>query len=72
MKSNEVGSSNHMEMEQLQRGLHFFHVNYLSIGSLVTDRHQHIDAWLGNTQPEIKHRYDVWHVAKYKAINAII
>ncbi len=57
-----------MEMEGLQRGLHFFHSNDLSIGLLVTDRHRQIDAWLRNTQPEIKHRYDVWHVAKCKAI----
>ncbi len=54
-----------MEMEGLQRGLRFFHANDLSIGSLVTDRHWQIDAWLRNTQP---HRYDVWHVAKCKAI----
>ncbi len=38
----------------------------------MTDGHGQIDAWLRNTQPEIKHRYDVWHVAKCKAINVII
>ena len=45
----------------------FFETNDLSIGLLVTDRCQQIDAWLRNAQPEIKHRYDVWHVAKCKA-----
>ena len=66
-----MGSSYHMEKEGLERGLHFFETNYLSIGLLVTDRHRQIDAWLRNTQPEIKHRYDVWHVAKCKAIHSI-
>ena len=42
-------------------------LNDLSIVLLVTDRHRQIDAWLRNAQPDIKHRYDVWHVAKCKA-----
>ena len=52
-----MGSSYHMEMEGLERGLHFFETNDLLIGLLVTDRHRQIDAWLRNAQPEIKHRY---------------
>ncbi len=63
-----MGSSYHMEKEGLERGLNFFETNDLAIGLLVTDRYRQIDAWLRNTQPEIKHRFDVWHVAKCKAI----
>ena len=59
-------SNYHMEKEGLERGLHFFETNDLSIGLLVTDRHRQIDAWLRNAQPEIKHRYDVWHVANVR------
>ena len=36
-----MGSSYHMEKEGLERGLHFFETNDLSIGLLVTDRHRH-------------------------------
>ena len=51
-----MGLSYHMEKKGLERRLHFFETNDLTIGLLVTDRHQQIDAWLRNAQPEIKHR----------------
>ena len=33
---------------------------------LVTDRHKQINKFLNKKFPEIKHRYDVWHVSKGK------
>ena len=42
--------------------------NDLSIYLLVTDRHRQIDKWLRTEIPDITHKYDVWHVAKCKAI----
>ena len=36
----------------------------LSVGTLVTDRHNQIAKWIRENHPEIDHRYDVWHVAK--------
>ena len=35
-----------MEKEGLVRGLDYFESQDLSIGTLVTDRHKQIDAWL--------------------------
>ena len=31
---------------------------------LVTDRHKQISKWLRDTHSEVKHYYDVWHIAK--------
>ena len=42
--------------------------NNLSIELLVTDRHKQINSWLKTNVPDIKHKYDVWHVAKCKAM----
>ena len=39
IQSNEVPSSNHMEMEGLSRVLEFLDTNSLEVGSLITDRH---------------------------------
>ncbi len=53
-----------MEKEGLVRGIKFM---TLSIGLLVTDRHRQIEKWLKSDQPDITHKYDVWHVAKCKS-----
>lgn len=57
-----------MEKEGLIRAIQFMESNNLSINLLVTDRHRQIDKWLRTEQPEITHRYDVWHVAKCKEL----
>ena len=57
-----------MEKEGLIRVINFMKSNDLSINLLVTDRHRQIDKWLRTEIPEITHKYDVWHVAKCKAI----
>ena len=36
----------------------------LTVQVLVTDRHKQIAKWMKETHPEIKHYFDVWHVAK--------
>ena len=53
-----------MEKEGLERVLNFLHHHELSVAVIVTDRHRQINKWLRETHPEIKHYYDVWHVAK--------
>ncbi|PIK35763.1 hypothetical protein BSL78_27407 [Apostichopus japonicus] len=64
VQSNEVSSSNAMELEGLKRGLQFFAGQNLQVNSLVTDRHRSISKYMREDQSEIDHRYDVWHIAK--------
>ena len=58
-----MGSSYHMEKEGV---LVFLAEKKLKVGTLVTDRHKQINKWLREDHPDIKHYYDVWHVAKGK------
>ena len=55
-----------MEKEDLCRVIKFLKEQKVSIGVIVTDRHKHINKWLRETHPNIKHFYDVWHIAKGK------
>lgn len=64
LQSNEVGGSYHMEKEGLHRCVEFVYEQGLTIDTLVTDRHKQINKWLRESHPEVKHYYDVWHVAK--------
>ena len=64
MQSNEVGGSYYMEKEGLQRVLENLALNNLHVGILVTDRHRQIAKWIRENHREIKHYFDVWHVAK--------
>ena len=63
-QSNEVGGSYHMEKEGLLRLMEFLQQEELAIDMLVTDRHVQIAKWMRENHPNIRHRYDVWHVAK--------
>ncbi|PIK45961.1 hypothetical protein BSL78_17169 [Apostichopus japonicus] len=62
--SNELSSSNAMELEGLKRGLQFFAGQNLQVNSLVTDRHRSISKYMREDQSEVDHRYDVCHIAK--------
>ncbi|KAG0427363.1 hypothetical protein HPB47_025583 [Ixodes persulcatus] len=64
VKSTEVSSSNRMEAEGLQRCLNYLRTQEMSVDILVTDRHSEGKASLRDHYPEIKYRFDVWHVAK--------
>ena len=55
-----------MEKEGLQRSIQHLQDCELCIEAIVTDRHPHINKWLRETHPSIRHYYDVWHVAKGK------
>ena len=55
-----------MEREGLFRSIQFMQQEGLEIEMLVTDRHVQIAKWMRENQPRIRHRYDVWHVAKSK------
>lgn len=57
-----------MEKEGLSRALQYLHDKGLVIQILVTDRHRQIAKWMRESHPEIKHYFDVWHVAKGMSI----
>jgi len=62
-QKNEAGSSNACELEGLQRTLRKLGPN--NIARIVTDRHRGVAKYLRETYGQtIKHRYDLWHVAK--------
>ena len=56
--------SYHMEKEGLQHCLNFLKEHDLDVEVLVTDRHKQINKWLREKHSDVKHYYDVWHVAK--------
>ena len=53
-----------MEKEGLVRVINNLQENGLDINILVTDRHRQIAKWNRETLPNVKHYYDVWHLAK--------
>ena len=64
LQSNEVSSSKHMEKEGLQQVLEFMKEKDLKAGVLVMDMHQQITKWMSEQHPNVKHYFDVWHIAK--------
>ena len=64
LQSNEVKSSNLMELERLKRALKFLADNQLEVDTLITDRHKQINKYLRERHSDITHRYDVWHIFK--------
>ena len=67
-QSNEVQNSYNMEKEGLKRGLNNLYAEQLQIKEIVTDRHVQVRKYLKTERPEIKHSFDVWHIAKGKGI----
>ncbi|KAM9355035.1 uncharacterized protein KZ484_013238 [Pholidichthys leucotaenia] len=63
-KSNEVGSSNAMEKEGFIRSMVLLAEHGLAVDSIITDRHPQIQKYLTENMPDVRHYYDVWHVAK--------
>ena len=66
LQSNEVAGSYHMEKEGLLRTLNYLQQQNVKTDMcvLVTDRQRQINKWLREEHPEIKHYYDLCHVAK--------
>ena len=61
----ETGTSVAMEKEGLQRCLaNTIDGLNLDIATLATDRQSHITAFMRTNYPNIKHQFDVWHLAK--------
>lgn len=53
-----------MELEGCKLSLKFLWSVGISIGTFITDRHRGIAKWLLSTCPNIKHYFDLWHVAR--------
>ena len=53
-----------MEKEGLNPCLNFLEHHDLDVDVLITDRRKQINKWLQEEHPDVKHYYDVWHVAK--------
>ncbi|XP_019859639.1 PREDICTED: uncharacterized protein LOC109587862 [Amphimedon queenslandica] len=64
VQSNEVKNSNNMELEGLKRAMTKVNEHGMEISTLITDCHQQISKWLRETHPNIRHHFDVWHLAK--------
>lgn len=60
---SEVKNSNAMELEGLKRCLSFL-LQFLTIGTITTDRHPCVKKYLRETFSEIVHFFDVWHISK--------
>ena len=56
-----------MEKEGLHCAIESLRQQKVSIGVIVTDRHRQINKWLRENHSEMKHFYDIWHVAKGKS-----
>jgi len=59
-----VTSSVAMEKVALERSLNFLISYGIQIDTLATDRHPAVKSLLSKNFPDIKHQFDVWHVAK--------
>ena len=57
-----------MELEGLKRCLDHIQTKGIGISELVTDRHCQVKKFMREQNPEIRHSFDVWHVAKGEQI----
>ena len=53
-----------MELESLKRQLAYIEESNVEVKKLITDRHRQVSAYMARERPNIKHTYDVWHLAK--------
>ena len=58
-----------MELEGPQRSQGFLEDEDVTITDIITDRHSSVKKYMREQQPEIKHWFDVWHVAKCNFLN---
>ena len=63
-QSNEVANSNAMELEGLKRCLQNLSDDDITVSDITTDRHPQVKKFIREKQPEVRHWFDVWHVAK--------
>ena len=64
LQVTEVKNSNAMELEGLKGCLDHLEGENVKIAKPATDRHVQVRAHMKKERPDIKHNFDVWHVAK--------
>lgn len=57
-------SSNEMELSSAKACFAFLKQAGLKIGTFISDRHKSIAQWIREEEPDTKHYYDIWHIAK--------
>ena len=62
--ANQSGSSNAMELNGAKCSFRFIQNSGLKIPSFISDRHKGLAKWIRESQPDIKHYHDIWHVCK--------
>ncbi|KAM9327706.1 uncharacterized protein KZ484_019184 [Pholidichthys leucotaenia] len=53
-----------MEKEGFIRSMVLLAEHGLAVDSIITDRHPQIQKYMSENMPDVRHYYDVWHVAK--------
>ncbi|XP_071834545.1 uncharacterized protein [Apostichopus japonicus] len=67
LQKNEVANSYQMELEALKRGIAWLQTMELEMGTIITDCHMQVTAWIREEltkKEDIKHYFDVWHISK--------
>lgn len=67
-KNDQVQSSNAMEKFGCIKGLEELRGNGVEVASLTTDRHAAIKKHMRTKEPDVLHKFDVWHVAKGRSL----
>ncbi|XP_077551794.1 uncharacterized protein LOC144165999 isoform X2 [Haemaphysalis longicornis] len=63
-ENDQVKTSNAMEKFGCVKGLGELRENGVEVASLTTDRHAAIKKHMRTKEPDVLHKFDVWHVAK--------
>ena len=58
-----------MELESFKTQLAYLENSNVEVKKLVTDRHTQVSAYMAQERSNIKHTYDVWHLAKGSCLN---
>ena len=53
-----------MELEGAKRSFHFLSIMGLPIRTFISDRHRGIAKWIRECQPNTRHFFDIWHIAR--------
>lgn len=64
MQANQVGSSQAMELAGAKQSFQYLTSLGLNIKVFISDRHRGIAKWIREKQPDTKHFFDIWHVAR--------
>ncbi|XP_074649011.1 uncharacterized protein LOC141904327 [Tubulanus polymorphus] len=72
IQSNEVRSSNSMELEGFERCMAFLKENKLGVKDITTDRHVQIKKYLRQKMTNVTHFFDAWHISKGSACHKLL